>query len=256
MKPSKRTLVFWAMALVAGAVSAADLSATQIVEKNVAARGGLAAWRAVQAISFAGDMDAGGKKEMKLPYVFTLARPHKSRLELRFEEQTALQTFDGVQGWKYRPFLGRKEADPLSPAEVQSAAAADELDGPLVDHVRKGIKVELLGREAVEGKNTYKLRLTQKGGATRQLWVDAASFLEVKIEGEPRKLDNRVHAVAVYYRDFKSEAGLVLPHTLETVVEGVKGSHQMSIRTVTKNPPISDSLFAKPQLAFAADAVQ
>jgi len=45
-------------------------------------------------------------------------------------------------------------------------------------------------------------------------------------------------------------------HTLETVVEGVKGSHQMSIRTVTKNPPISDSLFAKPQLAFAADAVQ
>ena len=52
-------------------------------------------------------MDAGGKTETKLPFVFTMQRPNKSRLELRFEDQTAVQTFDGTQGWKYRPFLGR-----------------------------------------------------------------------------------------------------------------------------------------------------
>src|ERR1700675_2777897 len=38
----------------------ADLTAAQIVERNIAARGGLQAWRSVQAMSWAGKMDAGG----------------------------------------------------------------------------------------------------------------------------------------------------------------------------------------------------
>jgi len=40
----------------------AQLSAAQIVERNVAARGGLQAWRAVQTMSYSGKMDAGGKQ--------------------------------------------------------------------------------------------------------------------------------------------------------------------------------------------------
>src|SRR5882757_1716258 len=37
----------------------AHLTAAQIVDKHVAARGGLQAWRAVQALSVTGKMDAG-----------------------------------------------------------------------------------------------------------------------------------------------------------------------------------------------------
>src|SRR5713226_367551 len=37
----------------------AGLSAAQIVDKHVAARGGLQAWRAVQTISASGKLDAG-----------------------------------------------------------------------------------------------------------------------------------------------------------------------------------------------------
>src|SRR6476660_9927259 len=40
--------------------SAAKLTAEQVIEKNVAARGGLQAWRAVQTLSMSGKMDAGG----------------------------------------------------------------------------------------------------------------------------------------------------------------------------------------------------
>src|ERR1700681_3898390 len=41
------------------APQAAKLSAAQIVEKNVAARGGLQAWRGVQTVSWNGKMDVG-----------------------------------------------------------------------------------------------------------------------------------------------------------------------------------------------------
>jgi hypothetical protein len=90
-----------------------------------------------------------------------------------------------------------------------------------------------------------------KEHAERRLWVDATSFLELKIEGEPRKLDGRMHNVEIYYRDYKTENGLTLPYVFETVVEGGKQSHKMTIQHTTVNQPTEDGLFAKPQLAAA-----
>src|SRR5579863_5338798 len=42
-----------------GKTAPAKLTAAQIVERHIAARGGLQAWHAVQAISWTGKMDAG-----------------------------------------------------------------------------------------------------------------------------------------------------------------------------------------------------
>jgi hypothetical protein len=226
----------------------AALPVAQIVEKNIAARGGLAAWRAVSSLTMSGEMDAGGKQDVKLPFVMSMKRPHKSRLEIKFQDQTAVQVWDGTQGWKVRPYLNRNEVEPYTAAEAKSAAAAAELDGPLVDFDKKGTKVELAGTEVVEGRNTYQLKLTLKGGEQRNLWIDAATFLEAKNDGEPRRMDGRMRNVSVFYRDFKPVGGLQFPHTIETVVESVKGSHKMTVQTIKLNPPLDDSLFAKPRL--------
>lgn len=224
----------------------------QIVDRNIAARGGLAAWRAVNSLTMSGEMDAGGKQDAKLPFVMSMKRPQKSRLEIKFQEQTAVQVWDGKQGWRVRPYLNRNEVENYTAAEARSAAAAAELDGPLVDFERKGTKVELAGTEVVQGRNTYKLKLSLKGGEQIHLWIDAKSFLEAKIDGEPRRMDGRMRKVAVFYRDFKAVDGLQFPHTLETVVEKVNGSHKMTIQKIKINPPLDDSLFAKPQLQQAA----
>lgn len=231
--------------------SAAHLSAAQIVERNVAARGGLEAWRAVNTMTMSGQMEAGGTKNTKLPYVMTMKRPHKSRFEIRFNDQTAFQVYDGSQGWKVRPFLGRNEAEPYTPAEAKSAAASAELDGPLIDYASKGTRVDVLGIDPVEGHRAYVLKLTAKDNSSRRVWVDAASFLELKIDGEPRKLDGKMHNVVILYRDYRKENGLVMPHTLETVVIGAKQTHKLTIEHVTVNQPTDDALFAKPQLAVA-----
>lgn len=231
---------------------ASTLSVTQIVDKNVAARGGLKTWRAVGTLTMAGQLDAGGKANAQLPFVMKMKRPHKSHLEISFRGQTALQVYDGVQGWKYRPFLGRDEVEPYAPAEAKAAASWEELDGPLVDHAAKGTRVELVGTEAIEGRDTYKLKLTAKNGEQRHLWVDAATFLEAKIEGQPRKMDGKLHKVAIVYRSYKTEGGLTTPRVLETVVEGVKQTRKMEITRVAVNEPMDDVLFRKPPVTLAA----
>ena len=65
-------------------------------------------------------------------------------------------------------------------------------------------------------------------------------------------MDGRMRKVAIFSRDFKPVGGLQFPHTIETVVESVKGSHKMTIQTIKINPPLDDTLFAKPQLKQAA----
>jgi outer membrane lipoprotein-sorting protein len=236
-------------ASTAPAHAPAALSVDQIVERNVAARGGLAAWRAAKTLTIAGEMDAGGKPNHALPFVLKEKRPRKSRLEIVFKDQTSVQVYDGTQGWKVRPFLNRNEVETYTPAEMKSAAAEQDLDGPLVDYAAKGTQIALAGTEPVEGHPAYKLKLTLRNGDKRMLWVDAGSFLELKIEGEPRKLDSKLHKVAVYFRDYKTEHGLTTPRLQETAVDGVKQTYKMTITRVAVNEPLDDALFQKPQLA-------
>jgi outer membrane lipoprotein-sorting protein len=232
---------------VSAAPATAGLSAAQIVDKDIQAKGGLQAWRAVQTLSLSGKMEAGGKQNTKLPVLLELKRPHKSRVEIEFQNDKAIQVYDGVNGWKYRPYLGRKDVEPFSTAELQQASLDSEIDGPLIDYASKGTQVALAGVEKVEGRDAYKLKLTLKGGQVRYLWVDAQTFLDVKVEGAPRRMDGKMRPVEVYYRDYKNVDGLMIPYVLETAVQGVKRSYKMAFETVLVNPKLADSLFVAPK---------
>jgi outer membrane lipoprotein-sorting protein len=224
----------------------AKLTAAQIVEKNVSAKGGLQAWRAVQTISFSGKMDAGGKAKVQLPFVLEKRRPRKMRVELVFANDTAVQVYDGASGWKLRPYLGRRDVEPYSPEELKSASFESDVDGPLVDYATKGNKVELEGVEKVEGHDAYKLKLTMKSDQVQHIWVDAGTFLEVKVEGTPRRMDGKMRPVWIYLRDYKDVNGLMIPYVIETEVQGNKDTHKMIIESVVVNPKLEDSLFTKP----------
>jgi len=235
-----------AMSGTASTPPPANLTAAQIVEKNVSAKGGLQAWRAVQSISFSGKMDAGGKAKVQLPFVLEKKRSRKMRIELAFANDTAVQVYDGANGWKLRPYLGRRDVEPYSPEELKSAAFESDLDGPLVDYAAKGNNVELEGVEKVENHDAYKLKLTMKGGQVQHIWVDAETFLEVKVEGTPRRMDGKMRPVAIYLRDYKDVNGLMIPYVSETAVQGYKVTHKISIESVVVNPKLEDSLFSKP----------
>lgn len=243
-------------------------SAEQVVAKNVAARGGQQAWRAVQTLSMSGKMDAGGNEsptrlslqgvkspaaqlprrpaeQARLPFRLELRRGHKSRLELDFRGDTAVQVFDGTNGWKLRPFLNRHEVEPFTADEMQAVATQSDLDGPLMDYAANGTRVEMEGSDKVEGKSAYRLKLTLKNGQTQHLWVDATTFLEAKIDGTPRRLDGKVHPVAVYYRDYRTVNGLTMPYLMETKVEGVRQTEKIEVEKINVNPHLDDTRFAK-----------
>jgi hypothetical protein len=240
----------------------------------------LQAWRAVQTLSLEGKMGVGGNQraalpvptphskelantlprrpneEVQLPFLMEMKRPRKVRLELQVHGQTAVQVYDGANGWKLRPFLNRHEIEPYSEEELKIASNQEDLDGPLVDYLAKGTRLELDGTEKVEGRDTYRLRVMEKTGHTFQVWIDAKTFLETKIEGQPRRLDGTAHAVEVYYRDYRTVDGLQFPFLRETRVLSV-GKNSLGMRDtpvppetividkVVVNPKVEEKLFSK-----------
>jgi outer membrane lipoprotein-sorting protein len=229
------------------------LTAAQIVEKNVAARGGATAWRAVQSMSITGKLDAGGKKDTLLPYTLQVERPNKERLAIEFAGHTGLQVFDGEHGWKLRPWLNRPDPEPFSPEELAQAKEKVGLEGALIDYAAKGSQVVLDGTEMVEGKGTYRLKLTSRDGREQRIWIDGSTFLETKIEGDRRRFDGQMRRIETYLRDYRRVEGLTIPFVSETRVERVAGGHAMTIEKVVLNPKIDDSAFAKPASLTAAE---
>jgi hypothetical protein len=271
--------------------SAGKLTAAQIVDKNVAARGGLPAWRGVQALKETGKMAAGGndrstqpveipgarrpgksmplpsnprlKEEAQLPFTLELERPRKLRLEIEFAGKTAVQVYDGSNGWKLRPYLNRMDVEPYTEDELKLAAQQTDLDGALIDYAAKGSKVELEGTEKVENRDTYKLKVTMANGHETRVWVDAQTFLEAKVEGQPRRLDGKSHSVEVYYRDWRAVNGMQMPFVLETHVvplaTGAAASREphypaekIALDKIVVNPKLEASDFTKPQVQVAA----
>jgi len=264
----------------------ATLSATEIISKNVTARGGLQAWRAVQSISMEGELGAGGNQrtplplpipgnksgkltlpvrpaeEVQLPFEMDLQRPRKARFQIQFDGKTAVQVYDGTNGWKLRPYLNRLEVEPFTSDELKTSSMQPELDGPLVDYAAKGTRIELEGMEKVENRDAYKLRLTTKDGQAFHVWIDSRTFLEAKIEGQPRRLDGIEHPVEIYYRDYRPVNGLQIPYVLETKVLPVTHAElsggssaiqteKIVLERVAVNPRLDTSLFAKPNVQMA-----
>ncbi|MDB6162019.1 MAG: putative signal peptide protein [Gammaproteobacteria bacterium] len=258
-----------------------SLTAREIVDRNLTARGGAAAWAAVHTMRISGMVDAGQERKdggnvvtslqqakaherslaaqifagkapvqtsklIRLPYKLEVARPNRMRLEVSFGGQQAVQVFDGANGWKLRPFLGRHEVESFTPEELTLASDEQELDGPLVNFAAKGTEVVLEGTDTVEGRKAYRLRLKLKSGHVRHLWIDAQSFLEVKYEGAPRRFDGKMRATYTLYRNYAAENGLMLAHRLETVLEGVRQTHSIDIDKVAFNVDVGQKAFGKP----------
>jgi hypothetical protein len=260
------------------------LTAAQVVDRNVAARGGLEAWRAVKTMSLSGKLGAGGNQrvslqtpeqvtlarqkgamqtmptrpvqEAQLPFLMELERPSKMRFELQFAGQTAIQVYDGAYGWKLRPFLNRRVVEPFTDEELKVSASQADLDGPLVDYAAKGTRVELAGTEKVEGHDTYKIKMTMQNGHSLHVWIDAQTFLEAKIEGQPRRMDGTDHPTEVYFGDYRQVEGLRIPFILETRILPVARNslglsdtpvppERINIDKVVVNPKFDEALFAK-----------
>jgi hypothetical protein len=120
-----------------------------------------------------------------------------------------------------------------------------DIDGPLVDWKAKGHKIELVGKDKVEGTDTYKLKVTLKSGTVRYLYLDAELFLDIKTEGK-RTIRGTELETEQTIGDYKEVKGILYPHSLESGVKGRPQKQKITIEKIELDVPIDDGRFTMP----------
>jgi len=254
----KRRSMLWAAAGVLGALfgalAAQGQSLEEILAKNFEARGGKEKIQAVQSVRFTGRMPIGEGAEA--PLILKWKRPNRIRMEFTVQGMVGIQAYDGSAGWMVMPFMGKTDPEAMSQEEVKSIEEmADTVDGPLMDYQTKGHQLELVGKEAVEGTEAYKLKLTKKGGDVSYVYLDAEAFLEIKEEGKHTRRGQEFEFESSS-GDYKEVEGLVIAHSIETKAKGAPQGQIITIDKVELNVEIPDSEFAMPEVKKPEEAAK
>jgi hypothetical protein len=225
-------------------------NATQIVERNAAARGGVQAWQKLQTMVWTGYAENGSVPGSRLPFLLEQKRPNKTRFELMIDGGRSVRMYDGKAGWKQRPnpANGMPESVPYTEDELRFARGAQVIEGPLMDYVAHGAVVTLAGTGAADGQRAYILDVKLPSGGDHRIWVDARTFLEVRQDRQFSSGAGRLGTVSVVYRDYRTFEGLQMPTSIETGAAPGAASNRLVIERVALNPDLDDGIFARPEL--------
>ena len=231
--------LFWLLPLAAAAQTP-----DYILDRAIAARGGFEKIRAVQAERISGHISFGGDAEG--PFVVELKRPRKMHMEFTMQGSTMVRVYDGKSaGWANNPFAGKNNPEPMAEEELKNISEESDFDGPLVNYKAKGNQIELAGKDKVEGREVYRLKLTTKNGDVRFYLFDSETFFLLKWEGK-RKFKDEDMPVESYFRDYHDVGGLQFAFEIDSGTSAEQIDQKILIDKIELDPEISESRFLKP----------
>jgi hypothetical protein len=244
------TIVSVASALAVSAVCAQDkpqLTVDELVAKNVAAKGGADALRALQSVRLNGKMLVN-EGQIQLGYAETKKRPDEVRTEATLQGMTAVEAYDGKEGWRISPFQGRKDPEKMSADDVKPLMEDAEIDGPLVNWKEKGSTLEYVGREDVDGTSAYKIKVVRKNGDVNFVYLDPDHFLEIRILTQ-RIRHGAQEETETDVGDYEKIGGVFIPFSIEGGRKGDPDKQKVVIEKAEANVPVDDTIFHFPTTA-------
>lgn len=220
-------------------------SVDDLIAKNLAARGGADKIKAVKSAKLTGKMMMG--PGMEAPFVWEWKRPNSFRTEFVFQGMTGIQAYDGTTGWSVMPFLGKKDPEKMSEEEMKDIDEQADFDGPFVDSKEKGVTVEYLGKEPIEGTDAYKLKVTRKNGDVTNVYLDAESYLEIKSTGKRTRRGQEFEFEASQ-GDYKKVGDVLFAHSMEFKPKGAPAGQTMTIEKIELNTEESADRFKMPEV--------
>jgi hypothetical protein len=240
-------IILFAAALVASVEFAQEQKAPtidELVAKNIEAKGGADALRALKSLRLTGKLLVN-EGQIEFRYVQTKKRPGEIRTEATLQGMTAIQAYDGKEGWRVSPFQGRKDPEKMSTDDAKSLIEDAEIEGPLFDWKAKGSTVDYLGTEDVEGTLAYKLKVVRKNGDVNFVYLDPDHFLEIRILTQRIEHGAQVE-VETDLGDYEKVEGVFIPFSEEAGSKGSSDKQKTIIEKGEANVAVDDAVFRFP----------
>jgi hypothetical protein len=240
-------IILFAAALIASVEFAQEQKAPtidELVAKNIEAKGGADALRALKSLRLTGKVLVS-QGQIEFRYVETKKRPGEIRTEATLQGMNAIQAYDGKEGWRVSPFQGRKDPEKMSTDDAKSLIEDAEIEGPLFDWKAKGSTVDYLGTEDVEGTLAYKLKIVRKNGDVNFVYLDPDHFLEIRILTQRIEHGAQVE-VETDLGDYEKVGGVFIPFSEEAGSKGSSDKQKTIIEKGEANVAVDDAVFRFP----------
>jgi hypothetical protein len=230
----------------------------EVIEKHVAAMGGKEKLASIQSLHMEGVAVMQNGNEMTT----SIWKVHNklSRTERNFGMGSVIILVTDKGAWSTNPRSGGTfEAMPEDRVKMMSTEM--DCQGTLFNYAAKGHKAELIGKETVEGKETFKIKLTMSNGREVNYFLDAATYYISQISmkggmgggrggpggggaggGGGQQRDPNAETIIKFSRYEKTPDGYVF--AFATALAGMGG--EMIYETIEVNPKVDDKLY-KPE---------
>ena len=251
MKPVK--ILFIALAATLVSVASYAQTADEIIEKYFETIGGKGNWAALQGLKIATVTKVQG---MEFPGVTILLKDGRQTNSAKFQGMDFYQqVFDGTTLWGTNQMTMKAEKSDAETTENFKANLGLDFPSPFLDYGKKGFKVELLGKETIDGTETFKIKLTKKpikidGQESENInfyYFDSENFVPILVEAEVKSGPGKGMISQIKMSDYQEVNGLMFAFSSSMGAKDQPGGFMSTISSIEFNPQVDPSLFAFPE---------
>lgn len=163
-------------ALLLTVVMGRTQTADEIINKWVQAMGGDEKLGSIKTAIYEGSVDMRGNAA---PIVITRVQNKLTRTDAQIMGSGMYRIVTDAAGWSYFP-MRMTAAEPLTPEAVKAQQIELDIQGPMYQYAAKGHKVELLGKQDVDGTEAWAIKVTLKSGDDVTYFIDPTSYLIIR----------------------------------------------------------------------------
>ena len=230
----------------AGAADRADLQS--LVARHVEARGGAASIEAVRAYEC--DLHIV-EPTFEVDGNYLETRDGSMRIDISVGgERVFTEALDRGRAWSWSPDEGVREGSAAGAAALRHGIEFPFKLFGLHEMQARGHRLELLGREAVDGTDYHVLRLTLDDGFEARYYLHPDTML-IERERTRRALhvdiDPTPEWIETFYDDYRPAAGVLFPcRQVERRLASGEVLSRGTLREIRINPQLAASRFSPP----------
>lgn len=217
--------------------SANAQTAGDIINKYINAMGGKDKLLSIKNVYMEGSMDLNGSP-MTIKY--WIVNKKAVRYEYTINGMTSYNIITNDSGWIFSPMMGQKQAVPMTAGLVHSSQPELDPEGLLINYNTNGYKVDLKGKDDVDGTPAYKIIEKISDSLSNTYYIDTASYYILRITTKAMVDGKQLDMSRDLSNYQKTQDGYTFPMNMGL---GMMMGGQVKFTTVKVNTDIEPNLF-------------
>jgi outer membrane lipoprotein-sorting protein len=213
--------------------------------------GGKEKLKALKGIKISAEVNQG----MIIPLEIYRMADGKEMTSISLQGKTLKQgVFDGETLWSTN-FMTQKAEKSTAEETANHKLQMNDFPDPFLDYKEKGYSIELMGKETIDGAETFKIKLTQTPKTIEGVKVDniayyffeTENFVPIAMQQEIMSGQGKGMISEITFSDYQEVDGIYFAFSMTMGAKGQHGGQAITIKKIEVNPEVTASEFEFPE---------